>query len=102
MAKTLSDFFEREYSRIQQMGSILDSDPSTILTRRRSIKRTAYDSYGLSSQYRQYALRRSGSVDPLPKKPVSDLPSDLTEAQYCELERILRRIQGGLHRVAKK
>ncbi|KAK8802881.1 hypothetical protein WA171_006552 [Blastocystis sp. BT1] len=102
MAKTLSDFFEREYARIQQIGSILDSDPSTILTRRRSIKRTAYDSYGLSSQYRQYALRRSGSVDPIPKKPVSDLPSDLNEAQYCELEKILRRIQDGLHQVVKK
>lgn len=74
----------------------------TILTRRRSIKRTAYDSYGLSSQYRQYALRRSGSVDPIPKKPVSDLPSDLNEAQYCELEKILRRIQDGLHQVVKK
>lgn len=102
MAKTLSDFFEREYARIQQIGSILDSDPSTILTRRRSIKRTAYDSYGLSSQYRQYALRRTGSVDPIPKKPVHELPTDLSEAQYYELERILRRIKDGLHQVVKK
>ena len=102
MARTLSEYFEKEYSRIQQAGTMLDGDPSTILTRRRSIKRTMYDSYGASTQYRQYALRRSGSIDPLPKKPVVDLPSDLSEGQYVELERILETLQKKMHRMAKK
>jgi CREB-binding protein len=102
MARTVSEYFEKEYARIQQAGTLLDGDPSTILTRRRSIKRTMYDSYGASTQYRQYALRRSGSIDPLPKKPVVDLPPDLSEGQYAELERILETLQMKMHRMAKK
>ena len=104
MAKTLSDFFEREYSRLQQIGTILDGDSSTILTRRRSIKRTAYDPLTSSSQVRQYALRRSSSssIEAAPKKPVLDLPSDVTEAQYCLLEQIMGQLQQGIRQMTGK
>ena len=104
MAKTLSDFFEREYSRLQQIGTILDGDPSAILTRRRSIKRTTYDPLAASSQVRQYALRRStsSSIETAPKKPVLDLPSDVTEAQYCILENIIGQLQPKIRQMTGK
>lgn len=103
MAKTLSDFFEREYGRLQQIGTIIDGDPSAILTRRRSIKRTALDPLATSSQAHSYSLRNTpSSIETVPKKPVLDLPTDVTVEQYCMLEMIMGRIQKGIRQVSGK
>lgn len=93
MAVTLSQLFEREFEQLQRLGSVLESDPSTILTRRRSIKRNAFEMYPATVSGRQYSLRRSGSVELQKKKPCLDLPSDVEPYQYSALEMILSRLQ---------
>ena len=91
MAKTLSDYFEREYAHMNEMVMLESGDVNTITTRRRSFKRSVgYESGGGTLAVRPYALRKSGSVDSH-VKVVSNLPADVLPYQYNALEYVLNR-----------
>lgn len=91
MAKTLSDYFEREYAHMNEMMMLDSGDVNTITTRRRSFKRSmGYESGGGALAVRPYALRKSGSVDSH-VKVVSNLPADVLPYQYNALEYVLNR-----------
>ena len=92
MAHTLSDYFERERLHMSELVAV-EGDANTITTRRRSIKRSAgVEAAGGGAMARQYALRKSGSVNGHVKAN-SELPGDVAPYQYNALEFVLSRLK---------
>lgn len=95
MANALMAFFEKEYKQLQRLESVIDSDPSAIVTRRRSTKRNS-ELLHAGSMQKKYSLRGSGYVDIGQKKPSTDLPRDVQSYQYHALEVFMKRLQGSI------
>lgn len=92
MAHTLSDYFERERLHMSELVAV-EGDANTITTRRRSIKRSAgVEAASGGAMARQYALRKSGSVNGHVKAN-SELPGDVAPYQYNALEFVLSRLK---------
>ena len=92
MAHTLSDYFERERLHMSELVAV-EGDANTITTRRRSIKRSAgVEAAGGGAMARQYALRKSGSVNGHVRAN-SELPGDVAPYQYNALEFVLSRLK---------